>query len=237
MISKWLIFGPALLVAGSLPAADWPQWRGPERSGHALAGAAVPATLPVEPKVVWRIKIGDGLASPVVADGRAFYLDHQAGKETVHAVDAATGTALWSATLDEAFKDSQSAPGPRCTPLVEGGRLYAQSCRGELQCLDAKDGRLHWRVSYVTNFGAVFIGDVFHHLLQVYYPHAVTGLFERSGYVQKPHRRQGQPDGGKNTGRRRIYQEDPHRVSSLTRFSGSAPPQNSFSHAWSAISA
>ncbi|HSH16505.1 MAG TPA: PQQ-binding-like beta-propeller repeat protein, partial [Verrucomicrobiae bacterium] len=115
--------------------------------------------LPSEPRVLWRIKSGDGLASPVVASGRVFHLDNQNGKETLHAFNAANGQSLWSHTLDDAFKDSQSTAGPRCTPLVDGDRVYAQSCRGELRCLDAKDGNLLWRVHYVTNFRAVFIGE------------------------------------------------------------------------------
>jgi outer membrane protein assembly factor BamB len=103
--------------------------------------------------------VGDGLASPIVAGDKVFYLDNQAGTETVHAADASTGKAIWSAPLDDAFKDTQSASGPRCTPLFGAGRVYAQSCRGELRCLDASDGKVLWRVNYVTNFGAVFVGE------------------------------------------------------------------------------
>ena len=147
------------LCLNSACAADWPQWRGPDRTGHAPAGAKVPATLPAEPKILWRIPVGDGHASPVMAEGKVVYLDHQQGKETVHAVAADTGKPLWSAPLDDTFKDSQSAAGPRCTPLVNDGRVFAQSCRGELKCLDLRDGKLLWRVNYVTNLGAVFIGE------------------------------------------------------------------------------
>src|SRR5580765_866069 len=69
-------------------AADWPQWRGPDRTGHVTAGTPVPTSLPSEPKVIWRIGIGAGLASPVVAGGRVFYFANQQGKETIHAIDA-----------------------------------------------------------------------------------------------------------------------------------------------------
>ena len=64
----------ALSLASGLAAtaADWPQWRGPARTGHAAPDAKLISKLPAEPKVLWRIKAGDGLASPVVAGGRAF---------------------------------------------------------------------------------------------------------------------------------------------------------------------
>jgi outer membrane protein assembly factor BamB len=147
-----------VLVPSSF-AADWPQWRGPARTGHVPQGWAVPKTLPAEPKVLWRVKAGDSLASPVVAAGKVFHVDNLAGKETVHALDAATGQEVWSKELDEAFKDAQSTAGPRCTPLFDGGRLYAQSCRGELKCFGARDGEVLWRVNYVADFGASFIGE------------------------------------------------------------------------------
>ena len=159
MISASLRCLALLLCLHNSHGADWSQWRGPDRTGHAPAGAAVPAKLPAESKILWRIPVGDGLASPVMAGGKVVYLDHQQGRETVHAVAADTGKPLWSAPLDAAFKDSQSAAGPRCTPLVNEGRVYAQSCRGELKCLDLRDGKLLWRVNYVTNLGAVFIGE------------------------------------------------------------------------------
>lgn len=145
--------------ATAVQSADWPQWRGPDRTGHAPAGTPALTTLPTEPARVWRIKVGDGLASPVVADGRVFLFDQVSGRETLHALTVDTGREIWSASIDDTFKDSQSAPGPRCTPLVDGDRVYAQSCRGELQCRAVHDGKLLWRTSYVTNLGAMFIGE------------------------------------------------------------------------------
>src|SRR6059058_5165142 len=81
---------------------DWPQWRGPERTGHVPAGVTIPAALPSQPKVLWHVPVGFGLASPVVAAGRVVYLDEQKGKEVVHAADAESGNMLWSVELDDA---------------------------------------------------------------------------------------------------------------------------------------
>jgi outer membrane protein assembly factor BamB len=145
--------------AGAALAADWPQWRGPQRSGHVPPGVVVPETLPAAPKVLWQIPIGYGLASPVVAGGKIVYLDIQSGKEVVHAADALTGKDAWAVELDEGFKDNQTPMGPRCTPVIDGGLLYAQSCRGELKCLALADGRVVWRTNFVKDLGATFIGE------------------------------------------------------------------------------
>jgi outer membrane protein assembly factor BamB len=147
-----------LLVLSRAFAGDWPQWRGPARDGHVPAGSPVPTALS-EPKVVWRIKVGDGLAAPVVAEDKLFYLDNQEGMETLHAVNAKDAKELWRTDIDHTFTDAQSPPGPRCAPLVDGDRVYAQSCKGELRCLKVSDGKEIWQVNYVKDFGALMIGE------------------------------------------------------------------------------
>jgi outer membrane protein assembly factor BamB len=147
-----------LIALGAQAGSDWPQWRGPDGTGHVPASAAKPGQLPRDAKPLWKIKVGEGLASPVVAGGRLFYFDAQDGKEVLRAVDARTTEPLWKATIDATFSDSQGPAGPRATPTVDGERIYAVSCRGELQCLNVKDGTLIWRTNY-SDFGAVFVGE------------------------------------------------------------------------------
>src|SRR5258708_3933799 len=88
-----------LLASLRAQGSDWPQWRGPFRTGHVPPGEPVPAKLPAEPKVVWKLKVGEGLASPVVAQGKVIYLDAQEGIETVHAIDALTTKQLWQSAI------------------------------------------------------------------------------------------------------------------------------------------
>ena len=119
----------------------------------------MPTLLPSGPQVPWRMKIGEGLASPVVAGGKVFYCDNTGGKETLHCIDATTATEHWRAAIDDPFSDLQGPTGPRCTPMVEGDRVYAVSCKGELHCRRAADGQLLWRTNYTNDFGAIFIGE------------------------------------------------------------------------------
>src|SRR5438132_3322611 len=119
------------LATSPLHADDWPQWRGAARTGHAGSDAPLLTGLPAEPKVIWRLKVGEGFASPVVAAGKVFYFDNQAGKETRPALQADDAKELWRATVADTFQDEQGPPGPRCTPVVDGDRVYAQSGRSE----------------------------------------------------------------------------------------------------------
>ena len=146
------------LATSFAAAADWPRWRGPENTGWVPAGADVPLTLPAAPKLLWEVTLGAGVGSPAVAEGRVFCLDNRKEKETLCAYDLATGKESWNVPIDETISDTQGAS-PRGTPVVDGPRVFVQSCRGEFQCRQAADGKLLWRVSFVKDFAAVFTGE------------------------------------------------------------------------------
>jgi outer membrane protein assembly factor BamB len=141
------------------PGSDWPCWRGPAGTGGVPEGERVPPALSAELKVLWRVPVAQSLGSPVVRAGRLYHLDAAADRETVHALDAATGKELWSQALDELHKDTQSVPAPRTTPTADGDRVYVQSCRGEFRCLSSADGHALWRVNFVKDFNAVYVGE------------------------------------------------------------------------------
>ena len=139
--------------------SDWPQWRGPARTGYTPAGEPVLETLPTEPKTLWKASSGFALASPVVAHDRVYYMEQAEGKEVLVCAKSDTGERVWGETIDQTFTDTQASPGPRCTPMVDGDRVYAVSCRGELQCREAATGKLLWHKNYTQDFEAVFIGE------------------------------------------------------------------------------
>lgn len=147
----------AALLLGNARAADWPQWRGPERNGI-VPDAPVLTNLPPSPKVIWRLDIGGGFSSPVVAGGKLVYLDAQDGQETAHCLDAATGRELWRTNYDLLYED-EWGPGPRSTPLMDGNHVYVQSCRGEFRCLSLTDGQTLWRTSFEEDFSVKFLGS------------------------------------------------------------------------------
>ena len=161
-VVRSLLLGSLLFSIGTesgLRAADWPQWRGSQRTGHAASDEKPLTALPEAPRTVWKVPAAEGYASPVVSEGRVFVMEAADGKEVLRALDAADGREQWRAVIDETFKDSQGPAAPRCTAGVADGRVYAQSCRGELVCLSVKDGKRLWSVNYTRDFGAVFIGE------------------------------------------------------------------------------
>ena len=108
-----------LALSTTLPAVDWPQWRGPNRDGVVTDPSTSADALPAEPKVLWKIDTGDGHASPVVEGNRLVFLDAENGQETAHCVDLATGKQIWKQPIAPLVDFSNFGTGPRCTPLIE----------------------------------------------------------------------------------------------------------------------
>ena len=86
----------ALGQASLAQAVDWPQWRGPTRDGVLPAKGLALTQLPDQPRIVWKIKSGEGLSSPVVADGTVFHFENRGGNETMVALSAADGSEKWA---------------------------------------------------------------------------------------------------------------------------------------------
>lgn len=153
-----LLFTTALALPVS--AVDWPQWRGPNRDGNISDPQHKMATLPPEPKVLWQIEAGTGQASPVVSGKRLIYLDAQDKQETAHCVDTETGKAIWTHPIAPIVQfQNNYGDGPRCTPLIDGDRVYVQSCSGEFQCLAIADAKVLWHINFEKDYGATFLGN------------------------------------------------------------------------------
>ena len=147
-----------LLPAAFATASDWPQWHGPTRDCVAPAGAPVPASLPKDLKPLWKIPVGGGHSSPVVAGGKLVFCDENGAKEVAHCLDAKTGKELWKVEFAGRTEDEWGA-GTRATPLMDGDRVYVQSCSGEFRCLGLKDGKTVWSVSFDKDYGVKFLGS------------------------------------------------------------------------------
>lgn len=138
-------------------AGDWPQWRGPQRDGHAAPDEPLPDRLTDNWEPVWTRPAGGGFASPVIAGGKVFFADEQDGQETLHCLELTSGVPVWSRPYAPSFGDEWGS-GPRCTPVVGGELVVVQSCRGELRVLDRASGRPRWGRSFERDYQVPFVG-------------------------------------------------------------------------------
>ncbi len=147
----------SLIVAADAVSGDWPQWHGPTRDCRVPETERVPGSLPKELNPVWKLSVGGGHSSPVVADGKLIYLDENGKDEVAHCLNSNTGKEVWQLPFAARNEDEWGA-GPRSTPLIDGDRVYVQSCNGEFRCLNLADGKVVWGTSFEKNFGVKFVG-------------------------------------------------------------------------------
>lgn len=163
----------AVVLAGwlgvSVLADDWPQWLGEHRDGVWRETGIVEKFPEDGLPVVWRQPIGGGYSGPAVADGRVLVMDREAkafapettagnpnfvrakipGIERVICLEESTGKTLWQAQYESVYSTAYPyAIGPRCTPTVDGNRVYTLGAEGHLKCLAIEDGREIWSVDF-----------------------------------------------------------------------------------------
>jgi len=137
-IAFWLAAAPVA------PASDWPQFLGPERDGRSVEMIAdgFPAA---GPEQVWKAPVGSGLAGPAVADGRVVLFHRQGGEAVLEAWAVADGRKLWRQAAPTDYRDDFGFDnGPRSTPTISGGKVFAYGADGRLTCVDAATGKLVW---------------------------------------------------------------------------------------------
>ncbi len=133
---------------------DWTSFRGPNRDGVCIDTDISLDWNRNPPREIYRQPIGGGYASFVVAEGRAYTLEQRRGNEAVTCYDFASGRELWAVEYEASFEETLGGDGPRATPTIFVGRLYALGAQGHLHCLDAATGRILWAHNILQDFGA-----------------------------------------------------------------------------------
>jgi outer membrane protein assembly factor BamB len=129
-------------------AADWPQWRGPNRDERSSEIGLLASWPKDGPKLLWTLKeAGVGYSGPAIVGDRLYTMGAIDNKEAVYAVDVATGKKLWSTEVGEQCDDG-GFHGPRSTPTVDGKHLYALGGHGDLLCIDRESGSTLWHTSF-----------------------------------------------------------------------------------------
>lgn len=147
-------------VVGLLPlttlAADWPQWRGPNRDGISQETGLLKQWPENGPKQVWRVDdVGGGYSTPSIVGDRIYLLGNQGTTdEFVQARKVSDGSKIWQTRIGKVAPNrGPQYPGARSTPTVVGDVLYALGSDGDLVCLDTKDGKERWHKHLQKDFG------------------------------------------------------------------------------------
>ncbi len=140
-------------MASDITQVKWGGFRGTQRDGI-VHGLRIETDWSRSPLVeMWRRPIGPGWSSFAVA-GDLFYTQEQRGEEEIVAsYRVSTGKPVWRHGDPVRFQDGSGDFGPRGTPTLGNGRVFAFGSTGILNALDARSGKLLWsrNVSADTN--------------------------------------------------------------------------------------
>ncbi|HMJ65983.1 MAG TPA: PQQ-binding-like beta-propeller repeat protein, partial [Candidatus Binatia bacterium] len=141
-----------MLLPVAARAADWPQFRGPNRD-NVWNETGILKRFPADGlKIRWRVPVGPGWSSPVVVRGRVYLTDMRLEKprawERIQCFKESTGKLLWSHASELVYPEWAFIPehggGPAATPIVEAGKVYWLGRSGQVDCLDAWSGHVIW---------------------------------------------------------------------------------------------
>lgn len=146
----------AALFSAPLAAADWPQFRGPNRDGVSKETGLLQSWPAQGPPLEWSVKgLGGGFSTVSVADGRIYTLGNMPDKKAAKnpkqlsyliALDRKDGKQIWASEVGPAGGNLG------CTPTVDGGHIYALGQMGDLVCID-KNGKRVWARNLQKEFG------------------------------------------------------------------------------------
>jgi outer membrane protein assembly factor BamB len=146
----------AVHSAGTAPSTsphDYPQFQGARRDGT-VAGIRLARVWEQAPRALWRQPIGAGWSAFAVAGGFAVTQEQRGEHELVTCYDLTTGELLWSHADKTRWTDPLGGPGPRATPAIHEGRVFALGATGRLNALDLATGELRWSVDVLADNGA-----------------------------------------------------------------------------------
>ncbi len=130
----------------------WPGWRGPARDAVSRETGLAQSWPEGGPPLLWKASgMGAGFSSVAIVEGRIFTMGDRDGAQHLLAFSADGGAPLWKTRVGPTWSDE--FPGPRGTPTVDGGRVFAIGTEGDLVAVEAATGKELWRRSLPRDFG------------------------------------------------------------------------------------
>ncbi|TWU26542.1 outer membrane biogenesis protein BamB [Novipirellula galeiformis] len=153
MLSASSLLLGTFAVAGD---ADWSQWRGPNRDGHAAPQELKKSWDDDAPQLRWSFtSAGRGYSAVSVVDGRLYTMGTHDDKCFAICIDAQTGAPIWETEVARAgTADDYNhgwGGGPRSTPTVDGDQVIVLSDIGQLAALSKSNGDVQWTTNFVAD--------------------------------------------------------------------------------------
>ncbi len=147
-MTRLFVLAGFFLGVALLSAADWPQYRGPNRDNVSPDQGLLKEWPTKGPTLAWKSGgVGQGFSSVSVLGEHVYTMGNQGGSAYLFALDRKNGKVLWQAKVGaggQGGRGRNSYPGPRCTPPTDGELVFGLGSVGDLACVEASKGKRVW---------------------------------------------------------------------------------------------
>ena len=133
-------------------SADFPQFLGPTRN-NTLSGVELKRDWTTPPELIWKQPIGAGWSGFAAVNGYAVTLEQRGEKEILACYEIATGNVAWTQEELTRHESAFGYVGPRSTPTIHEGRVYAIGGTGRFRCVDGATGNVLWAHDLFSEHG------------------------------------------------------------------------------------
>lgn len=133
--------------------SDWPAFLGPQNNSVSPEKGILTPWPKEGPRLVWQRRLGTGYGMPAIGRGRLFVFDRIGDRARLRCWKSETAEELWSFEYPTDYRDLYGySGGPRCSPVLDGDRVYLYGVEGMLYCLRVEDGKPIWKVDTLDRF-------------------------------------------------------------------------------------
>jgi outer membrane protein assembly factor BamB len=146
----------ALCLACSTPgiAADWPQFRGPNRDAVSTETGLLRAWPAGGPKLLWSTPVGQGYAAAAIQGGKVYLNDYDesTSEYLIRCLKLDDGKELWRFKEKRLIRPNHGIT--RTVPATDGRFVVSLDPKAVLHALDAATGKELWRKNLVRDYGS-----------------------------------------------------------------------------------
>lgn len=135
---------------------DWPWFLGPNRDSRSPEQGILKDWSGEKLRVVWKLKLNESYGIGSISRGRFIQMDRIDDEEVVICLNAETGETIWRKGFPVEYVDLYGYNGgPRCSPVIDGERVYTFGVRGDLRCLETESGEQLWHIDTEKEYAVI----------------------------------------------------------------------------------